>query len=314
MSRLRFLLGRRQSADTPARATHAFDRAEDARGYHGGPVLGASTLGELALSPALHDEVWAILDRLEPDDNVSHVRDFVAEGRRLAGREWRYVDIASALAAATELLRPSSYLEVGVRRGRSMAIVAARAPKCSIIGVDMWQPNYAGMENPGRTTSGRSWRRSGSQATSSSSRVTAIECYPASSRSGPTYLRPHHGRRRSPAARSGSRSARRPAPTPHRRGAGLRGHQPPAPSEAARDLASCRRGGAALLHLALRRCRLRRSGRRSSLVAMVTVWVSTARALAARLPDPDADEVERLITPVREELRRLADELERPVN
>lgn len=149
VSRLRFLLGRPQSADTPARATHAFDRAEDARGYHGGPVLGASTLGELALSPALHDEAWAIVDRLEPDDNVSHVRDFVAEGRRLAGREWRYVDIASALAAATELLRPSSYLEVGVRRGRSMAIVAARAPKCLIIGVDMWQPNYAGMENPG---------------------------------------------------------------------------------------------------------------------------------------------------------------------
>jgi predicted O-methyltransferase YrrM len=149
VSRLRFLLGRPQSADTPARATRAFDRAEDARGYHGGPFLGASTLGELALSPALHDEAWAIVDRLEPDDNVGHVRDFVAEGRRLAGREWRYVDLASALAAATELLRPSSYLEVGVRRGRSMAIVAARAPKCSIIGVDMWQPNYAGMENPG---------------------------------------------------------------------------------------------------------------------------------------------------------------------
>ena len=149
VSRLRFLLGRPQSADTRARATHAFDRAEDALGNHGGPVLGASTLGELALSPALHDEAWAIVDRLEPDDNVSHVRDFVAEGRRLAGRQWRYVDIASALAAATELLRPSSYLEVGVRRGRSMAIVAARAPKCSIIGVDMWQPNYAGMENPG---------------------------------------------------------------------------------------------------------------------------------------------------------------------
>jgi tRNA G46 methylase TrmB len=95
------------------------------------------------LSPALHDEAWAIVDRLEPDDHVSHFRDFVAEGRRLAGREWRYVDVASALAAATELLRPSSYLEVGVRRGRSMAIVAARAPTCSITGVDIWQPNYA---------------------------------------------------------------------------------------------------------------------------------------------------------------------------
>src|SRR5439155_14194733 len=271
VSRLRFLLGRPQSGDTPARATHAFDRAEDARDYHGGPVLGASTLGELALSPALHDEAWAILDRLEPDDNVSHVRDFVAEGRRLAGREWHYVDIASALAAATELLRPSSYLEVGVRRGRSMAIVAARAPKCSIIGVDMWQPNYAGMENPGPDYVRAELAKVGLAGdlellTGDSHRVLP----PLLAAARPD-VRPHHGRWRSLAARSGSRSAGRPAPTPHRRGAGLRRHQPPAASEAARDLASCRRGGAALLHLALRRCRLRRSGRRSSLVAMVTV-------------------------------------------
>ena len=34
-------------------------------------------------------------------------------------------------------------------------------------------------------------------------------------------------------------------------------------------------------------------------------------ALAARLPDPDDDEVERLIAPLGEELRRLSDELER---
>jgi predicted O-methyltransferase YrrM len=152
------------------------------------------------------------VDRLEPDDNVSHVRDFVAEGRRLAGQEWRYVDIASALRPPPSCSDPSSYLEVGVRRGRSMAIVAARAPKCSIIGVDIWQSNYAGMENPGPDHVRAELAQVGFAGdlellTGDSHRVLPRLF---SQRPDLTF-RPHHGRRRSLAARSGSRSAGRPA-------------------------------------------------------------------------------------------------------
>lgn len=112
-------------------------------------MLGADTIGQLALTPRVLDQATAVLDLLAPDDHITHVGELVAGGRHVAGRGWRYADVVTALAAATELLRPSSYLEVGIRRGRSMAIVAAGAPNCSITGVDIWQPGYAGMENPG---------------------------------------------------------------------------------------------------------------------------------------------------------------------
>jgi predicted O-methyltransferase YrrM len=150
VKRLRsYFPGPRSRPGTPTFATHTLRQ----EGRSGKPedwaVIGASTIGAVALSPSLQDEAWAVIDQLEPDPYVSYVRELIAEGRRLAGRQWRYADIISALAAATELLRPASYLEVGVRRGRSMAVVAALSTQCSIMGVDLWQPNYAGMANPG---------------------------------------------------------------------------------------------------------------------------------------------------------------------
>jgi predicted O-methyltransferase YrrM len=40
-------------------------------------------------------------------------------------------------------------LEIGVRRGRSIAMVASMTPKADLYGFDSWVPDYAGMENPG---------------------------------------------------------------------------------------------------------------------------------------------------------------------
>ena len=48
----------------------------------------------------------------------------------------------------------------------------------------------------------------------------------------------------------------------------------------------------------------------SAVLSALSSELRRLEALAARLPDPDDDEVERLIAPVREELRRLSDELE----
>lgn len=48
-----------------------------------------------------------------------------------------------------ERLQPKNYLEVGVRRGFSMAMAAARAPETDIYGFDLWLPDYAGVANPG---------------------------------------------------------------------------------------------------------------------------------------------------------------------
>jgi predicted O-methyltransferase YrrM len=46
-------------------------------------------------------------------------------------------------------LQPKTYLEVGVRRGFSMAMAAARSPKVEIYGFDLWIADYAGSPNPG---------------------------------------------------------------------------------------------------------------------------------------------------------------------
>ena len=46
-------------------------------------------------------------------------------------------------------LQPKAYLEVGVRRGFTMAMVASRCPQVEIYGFDMWLPNYGDVHNPG---------------------------------------------------------------------------------------------------------------------------------------------------------------------
>lgn len=46
-------------------------------------------------------------------------------------------------------MQPKNYLEIGVRRGFSMAMVAAQSPETEIFGFDMWMQNYADVPNPG---------------------------------------------------------------------------------------------------------------------------------------------------------------------
>jgi predicted O-methyltransferase YrrM len=65
------------------------------------------------------------------------------------GDAWQYADINTALLGLAEILQPATYLEIGVRRGRSLAMVTSRTPGCRIIACDMFIENYSGMENPG---------------------------------------------------------------------------------------------------------------------------------------------------------------------
>lgn len=58
-------------------------------------------------------------------------------------------DIRSLLLYLAKRYKPKSYLEIGVRRGFSMAMVAMGAPTCHITGVDMWVANYGAVSNPG---------------------------------------------------------------------------------------------------------------------------------------------------------------------
>jgi predicted O-methyltransferase YrrM len=60
-----------------------------------------------------------------------------------------YWDLACALRQIAEGLQPRNYLEIGVRLGKSSAMVVASAPAVDISAFDLWISPYAGLDNPG---------------------------------------------------------------------------------------------------------------------------------------------------------------------
>jgi len=90
-----------------------------------------------------------LLSRLDPDAYARYVIDFYQRGLERYGDKWGYADIVTALLALSERMQPESYLEIGVRRGRSVCALASITPTCDLAMFDMWVRNYAGMENPG---------------------------------------------------------------------------------------------------------------------------------------------------------------------
>jgi predicted O-methyltransferase YrrM len=112
-------------------------------------IIGPSMVGERATSAGCARRVVDVMRRLEPDDYMRYLLAYYDAGLSRFGDAWRYADITTVLLAAAELAKPMAYLEIGVRRGRSMAMVASAAPDCAIVGFDLWESGYAGMENPG---------------------------------------------------------------------------------------------------------------------------------------------------------------------
>ena len=115
--------------------------------FHLAPT--AATIGAAAMSEEAAAEVAAVADKLTPDDNLLAVRFRYAWARDQYGKHWRFADLPMTLWAASTLLHPTAYLEIGVWRGRSAAVVGTVAPDCAIYGFDMWIPGYGGSENLG---------------------------------------------------------------------------------------------------------------------------------------------------------------------
>jgi predicted O-methyltransferase YrrM len=114
------------------------------------PVLiGPSTIGSKATDTSCLQEAIQIIRQLEPDDYVKYLLSYYRTGLERFGSNWKYADIITVLLATAQLIQPQDYLEIGVRRGRSMAMIASTCPQCSIIGFDMWVSDYARMPNPG---------------------------------------------------------------------------------------------------------------------------------------------------------------------
>ena len=109
----------------------------------------ALTLGAAAMSPATVDAVVGVLEKLTPIEEYSASRYFYEMARAKYGEHWRYADLLTALWAAASLIQPRAYLEIGMWRGRSAAVVATACPTCAIYGFDLWIPEYDGRPDPG---------------------------------------------------------------------------------------------------------------------------------------------------------------------
>ncbi len=126
-----------------------FSRHEELGKWYNPVLVDPETIIAFAHTRECRRFVRKTFARLAPDAYSRYITDFRHEGEKKFGEHWRYLDIVDVVAATAQLIQPTSYLEIGVRRGRSMATAAAAAPKCALYGFDMWMADYAGMENPG---------------------------------------------------------------------------------------------------------------------------------------------------------------------
>ncbi len=112
-------------------------------------LIGTKTLAKQMHSLETLQEVLAILEKITPNDDVDFVKKFYKKGIGEFGDNWVYADINSALIAISKNLDIQNYMEIGVRRGRSMTMLASNSPMANLYGFDMWIENYCGSENPG---------------------------------------------------------------------------------------------------------------------------------------------------------------------
>ncbi len=82
----------------------------------------APTLAAAALSTDAADFVMKVVGRLTPAGEGDQQSLFYSWGRAKYGPFWQYADITTTLRASALFVRPGTYLEIGVRLGRSAAV------------------------------------------------------------------------------------------------------------------------------------------------------------------------------------------------
>lgn len=117
--------------------------------FYGKVMLTPETLASIATAPETWTEMLSFHHKLATDDYVKYVDAYYREAINRFGNHWKYLDISNVLFAASRTLQPKTYLEIGVRRGRSACMVVRGCPSVNIVAFDMWAKDYAGMENPG---------------------------------------------------------------------------------------------------------------------------------------------------------------------
>ncbi|MCG3130752.1 MAG: hypothetical protein FLDDKLPJ_01524 [Phycisphaerae bacterium] len=166
------------------RATEAFPRLKVLRLYEGlppgpydkqgelpagidtiggpGDFVNLETIVQVAGSAATKLRLAEVFNRMDADPYAKRLADGYAKGVDRFGDAWRYVDLWSMLYACARLTGLADYLEIGTRRGHSLAAVLAgsadgRADRSdsagpalpAVVSCDRWIAGYADAENPG---------------------------------------------------------------------------------------------------------------------------------------------------------------------
>ena len=139
--------GRRPWIMPPAAAANSY--LAPGNQWYTPAVGGASSFVPSTVGGRVVREALQVLGHLSGDAYLAFVRDFYETGLERFGDNWCYADINTVLLGLAHVLRPASYLEIGVRRGRSLAMLTSKAPSCRIVACDLFIERYAGMENPG---------------------------------------------------------------------------------------------------------------------------------------------------------------------
>lgn len=139
--------GRQSAAPVPVGSVA---HVEPGNQWYSPVVAGPSTLAPIVSGAAAVRRAMAVLERLECDEYHRYVLNFYRTGLDRFGDGWNHADLYTTLSGLSMALRPRRYLEIGVRRGHSMAMVLSQTPACEPVAFDMWIENYAGLENPGK--------------------------------------------------------------------------------------------------------------------------------------------------------------------
>lgn len=120
-----------------------------AASYYGKVILNPKTVAKAATSDAVWQEILSFHSQLVTDDYTRYLDGFYRTSRERFGSDWVYYDIVNIVYAASKLVKPERYMEIGVRRGRTLCSAVRGFPAMDIWACDMWIAGYAGMENPG---------------------------------------------------------------------------------------------------------------------------------------------------------------------
>jgi hypothetical protein len=97
-------------------------------------------------NPAVKRRAYSVLKQITPDkwalQDLQMLEKAIAE-------ESDWFDALLALNWYAHHFKPANYLEIGVRRGRSLTQVSAMSPKTVLHGFDLWMASYGDVPNPG---------------------------------------------------------------------------------------------------------------------------------------------------------------------